>query len=200
MKELVFLLEEASAEALLKSLLPRFLPAGLMIRFQVFEGKQDLERHIAKRLRSWQNPGARFIVLRDQDSEPDCQALKARLIDRCQASDKGDRAMVRIACRELEAFYLADLAAVERALGIGGLAAKQAGAKYRTPDRLESPSRELRQLTRHRYQKVAGSRALGAELDVANERSKSFKNLMAAVRRQVELLDAEGSDGQFGSV
>jgi len=50
MSELVVFLEEASAKAMLEGLLPRILP-NLPIRFVVFEGKQDLERQLEKRLR-----------------------------------------------------------------------------------------------------------------------------------------------------
>ncbi len=41
MSELVFLLEEPSARAMLEGLLPRLLPDGLPIRFIVFEGKKE---------------------------------------------------------------------------------------------------------------------------------------------------------------
>ena len=42
MKEIVFLLEEASARAMLETLLPRMLADGIRFRCIVFEGKQDL--------------------------------------------------------------------------------------------------------------------------------------------------------------
>lgn len=71
MKELVFLLEEASAGAMLESLLPRILQPGIRHRLIVFEGKQDLEKQLYRRLRAYLNPQARFIVLRDQDCAPD---------------------------------------------------------------------------------------------------------------------------------
>lgn len=49
MKELVFLLEEASAKALLSTLLPRLLNAEIKFRLIPFEGKQDLEKQLVKR-------------------------------------------------------------------------------------------------------------------------------------------------------
>ena len=84
MKELVFLLEEASARALLESLLPRFLNPSIQPRLIIFEGKQDLEKQMTRRIRHYANPQTRFIVLRDQDSAPDCRDVKARLLKRCQ--------------------------------------------------------------------------------------------------------------------
>lgn len=189
MRELVFLLEEASAKAMLDSLLPRLLDPSIAARTIVFEGKQDLEKQLTQRLRGYLNPHARFLVLRDQDSAPDCAAVKHGLIERCQAAGRQAAPLVRIACRELETIYLADLQAVEIALGQAGMARRQQSVKFRQPDRLESPSTELRTLTRGVYQKVGGSRLIGRHLDLANERSPSFKNLIGGIRRlQAELL------------
>ncbi len=143
MKELVFLLEELSARALLESLLPRILDENIVCRFITFEGKQDLEGGLERKIRGYRNDRARFIVLRDLDSHPDCKQLKQRLHDLCDKSGKGKSCVVRIACTELETFYLADLRAVELALEIGGLSSKQQGRRFRNPDLLGSPSREL---------------------------------------------------------
>ncbi|MBU2738129.1 DUF4276 family protein [Acidithiobacillus concretivorus] len=191
MSELVFLLEEPSAKAMLESLLPRMLNAGVTFRCIPFEGKQDLEKQLMRKIRAYQNDQARFIVLRDQDSSPDCTLIKRNLLDLCQKSGKADRCLVRIVCRELESFYLADLQAVEQALGINGLASHQGKKKFRTPDALGSPSKELRNMTKQRYEKIAGSRAIGQHLTIENDRSPSFRNLIAAIRRmEGELLGA----------
>ena len=140
-------------------------------------------------LRAYQNERARFIVLRDQDSHPDCTAVKQGLLDLCEKSGKFARCLVRIACRELETFYLADLQAVEQALEIDGLSRHQNSRKFRSPDGLGSPSRELKTLTRNHYEKVAGSREIGKRLQLDNARSASFRNLIAAIRRcEDELL------------
>ena len=190
MKELVFLLEEESAKAMLESLLPRILHRSIRHRLIAFEGKQDLERQLVKRLRNYSNRQARFIVLRDQDSAPDCRAVKTKLIQLCRQAGKTDSTLVRIACKELETCYLADLKAVEQALGVSKLAEKQNIAKFRHPDRLGSPSKELANLTAGAYQKVSGSRAIGAFLDPANMRSASFGNLIDGIRRmENQLLD-----------
>ena len=183
MKELVFLLEEESAKAMLESLLPRVLNSEIQYRLIPFEGKQDLERQMLKRLRSYVNPQARFIVLRDQHSAPDCVALKARLSDRCQQAGQGGRTLIRIACRELESFFLADLGAVEKGLAIRKLAGQQRLARFRCPDLLGNPSNALAKLTGGEYQKVGGSRRIGKFLDPANECSPSFKNLVRGIRR-----------------
>ena len=188
MKELVFLLEEESAKAMLESLLPRFLHPEIHLRLISFEGKQDLEKQMVKRLRNFVNPYARFIVLRDQDSAPNCITLKARLTERCVQSGQADKTLVRITCTELETYYLADLLAVEQALELTKLSRKQGAAKFRNPDHLSNPSKELTTLTQGKYQKISGSRLIGKFLDPRNERSPSFKNLVKGIRRMEDEL------------
>ncbi len=183
MSELVFLLEEPSAREMLNGLLPRLLPDGLTVRYIVFEGKSDLEAQLVRRLQYYRVPGARFIVLRDKGAA-DCHAVKAGLVEKCKQAHRPN-ALVRIACHELESWYLADLAAVEQGLGIPRLAAHQAKRKYRTPDALANAADELARLTGRRYQKVGGSRAIGPYLDPDNTRSRSFEVFFAGLRRIV---------------
>ena len=117
------------------------------------------------------------------------ESAKAMLLGLCARAGRQSVSLVRIACHELESFYLADLRAVEVALGLTGLVRHQNSARLRTADRVESPSRELAKLTQRAYQKVSGSRLLGPHLNVANDRSTSFKNLIAGIRRlEQELL------------
>lgn len=195
MRELVFLLEEESAQAMLQGLLPRLLDPRIQPRLIYFEGKQDLEKQLARRLRGYLNPHARFLVLRDQDSAPDCTIVKAKLQVLCEQAGRKAVSLVRIACRELETIYLADLQAVERALALQGLIKHQNIVKFRQPDRLGSPSVELKKLTRGAYQKVGSSRLIGPHLDLANERSAAFKNLVHGIRRlETELLALPNAD------
>lgn len=182
MKELVFLLEEDSAKAMLESMLPRILRKDTQFRCIPFEGKQDLEKQLVRKIRGYQNNQARFIVLRDQDAAV-CTDVKLRLLNLCKNSGKGEQCLVRIACTELETFYLADLQAVEKALDMKGLVRNQQNKKFRAPDQLGNPSQELKSLTKSRYEKVAGSRAIGQYLGLDNDRSPSFYHLVSAIRR-----------------
>lgn len=180
MSEIVFLLEEPSARAMLEGLLPRLMPGDCYPRYIVFEGKQDLERQMVKRMRGYRTPGARFLVLRDKDSQ-DCHAVKSALAAKCAEAGR-DQAMVRVACHELESWYLADLAAVERGLAISGLAARQHEKRFANPDHYPGPSKALSRIAPS-YQKVSGSRAIGPHLDPDNSRSKSFAHFVRAVKR-----------------
>ncbi|WP_108645478.1 DUF4276 family protein [Polynucleobacter rarus] len=182
-KELVFLLEEESAKAMLEGLLPKVLHKSISPRFIVFEGKQDLEKQMVNRIRFYMNTYARFIVMRDQDSAPDPTTIKSSLMKKCEQSGKDSLTLIRIACRELESFYFGDLASVESGLGIEGLVKYQNKAKYRNPDDIHSPGNELMKITKNQYQKVSGSRAIGPFLEVTNQRSTSFKNLILAIQK-----------------
>lgn len=184
MRELVFFLEEASAAAMLEGLLPKLIPTDVIPRYVTFEGKQDLEGQLVRRLRGYRNPNALFVVMRDQDAQPNCKVIKRKLQNLCNQAGRSG-VLIRIACRELEAFYLADLRAVEQGLGLSGIAAQQGTRKFRDPERLNSAKEELRALTRHRYQPVEGSRAIGPCLDLENGRSRSFRNLVVGIRRLV---------------
>ena len=116
MNQIVFFLEEPSAVAMLEGFLPKILPSGLSFRCIPFEGKQDLEKQLVKRIRGYRVPGARFVVLRDQDSG-DCKNIKSILFQKCKEAMRSD-ILIRIACYELESWYLADLSAVEKAFSL----------------------------------------------------------------------------------
>ena len=179
MKTIVFCLEEPSAREMLKGLLPRILPDDVTTRYIVFQGKQDLEKQLIRRLRLWQVPDTRFVIIRDQDAA-DCQIVKAKLVELCEQAGKPE-ALVRVACRELESFYLGDLAAVEIGLALTGLSRQQNTHKFRDPDRLANPVQELRRLTNNSYQKVVGSMAIGPHLRIEGNRSVSFSILIAGI-------------------
>jgi hypothetical protein len=187
----VFLVEEASMEEMLRGFLPALFPdwvEGVHWRCIPHEGKSDLEASIPRKLRGWRQPGVRFVVMRDQDSAA-CEAVKANLRTLCANAGRPDT-LIRIPCRELEAWYLGDLAAVDAGLGTRRLAALQNKRKYREPDRLGSPSNELAKIAP--YQKRAGSRAIGPHLDPARNRSHSFGVFVTGLRRFVAAENSLG--------
>lgn len=181
MRELVFFLEEQSAKEMLDGLLPKLLDENTRYRCIYFEGKQNMEKQLGKRLRHWCNPDACFVVLRDQDSA-DCVEVKQRLTDICHAAGKPN-ALVRIVCHELESWFLGDLQAVETGLKISGLSKQQGKRKYRNPDQLNNAKQELKALTKNRYQQILGSREIGRCMSMENNRSYSFNVFVAGLQR-----------------
>ena len=188
MRYLVCCLEEPSAEEMLKGVLPRILPDDMTVRYMVFEGKQDLEKQIERRLKYWQTPNSVFLVMRDQDSG-NCITIKQNLLEKVTRSRKQKVTMIRIACHELESFYLGDLSAVEKGLNLKGVSKKQKGSKFRTPDQLANAAEELSKLTGHTYQKVSGSRAIGSHLKIDSSNcSRSFNILLDGIRELTAIL------------
>lgn len=172
MKHLVFLLEEPSARDLLEGLLPRLLPADVGVFYLVFEGKQDLEGQLVRKIRGWQRSDASFVVLRDQDAA-DCHVVKAGLAKLVAQSGR-EPVLVRVACKELEAWVVGDWPAVSRAFDRPQLAAQATKATYRDPDQLVRPVESLRRFLPE-YQKRAGARKMGKLLDPERNNSKSFQ-------------------------
>ncbi len=189
MGEVVFLLEEPSMKALLEVLLPRVVP-DLRCVLVPHEGKQDLVKSIPRKLRGWRTPGVQFIVVHDQDSA-DCHDLKARLLACVPAHRRGDT-VIRIACRELEAWILGDLDALARAFDAPNVAGIGVKARFRNPDTVVSPSREVRALIPS-YQKVSGARRVAEFLDPDRNVSRSFQTFLAAVRRFAGTLAEAGT-------
>lgn len=172
---------------MLMSLLPRFLNSSIAVRYITFEGKQDLDRQLTRKLKHYCNPKARFIILRDQDSVPVCTVLKQSIVDKCIEASKQNVSLVRIACHELETFYLADLAAVAKVFNLP-LVRQQLNTKFRAPDYLANPKQALQKLTRQAYQQISGSRDIAQYLDLENVRSTSFSHLIMAIRKMEQEL------------
>lgn len=181
MKTLVCFLEEPSAKEMLKGVLPRLLPEDIECTYIVFEGKQDLEKQLVRKLRNWLKPDSVFLVMRDQDSA-DCEVVKENLLNLCREAGK-QKVLVRIACRELESFYFGDLSAVEKGLGLADIAKHREKSKYRNPDSIINPCDELEKLTSDKYQHVMGSRSIAPHLSLENNTSHSFNVLLSGLKK-----------------
>ncbi|MBL4613838.1 MAG: DUF4276 family protein [Magnetovibrio sp.] len=179
---LVFMLEEPSAKAMLEGLMPRILPDHCNVQYIVFEGKQDLLKRLHIKLRGWLAPNTCFVVLFDKDNQ-DCVDLKVQAAQICTTSGKPN-ALVRIVCHELESWYLGDLKSVETALQVPGLSNKQK-SQYQTPDNILDPKGELKRLTKDAYQQVNGSRKIGKILSPTNNLSTSFSFFISGIQKLV---------------
>ena len=78
---IIFLVEEPSAEAALRFLVPAIVGPEIPFDIVIFHGKAHLLQELATRLqayRAWLPDDWRIVVLIDEDRE-DCVALKERL-------------------------------------------------------------------------------------------------------------------------
>lgn len=181
MLTLVCLLEEPSAKAMLEIIIPKIAGSGTNVRYIVFEGKSDLENQLENKMARWNVPDSRFLVMRDKDSG-DCKKIKQQLVEKVGRAGKNSCTCIRIACHELESFYLGDLAAVEKGLSIPSLSKKQNNMKFRKPDKLANAAQELAAVTRKKYSKLAGSRLIAPHLTLnGDNKSESFNALIAGI-------------------
>lgn len=161
-------------KTLLDGLLPRLFPC-LVFQCVPHEGKQDLAKSVPRKLRAWREPGVRFVVLRDNDGG-DCRALKRRLSDLCLQGGRTD-SLVRIACQELEAWYLGEPDALADAYGQDSLRGIAGRARFRDPDAVVNPSAAVSELVPE-FQKIGGARRMAEHLSLERNRSASFQALM----------------------
>ena len=169
---------------MLEGLLPRLTNHDdIHFQYIIFRGKDDLKRKLSDRLQGWRKPESVFVVLVDQDKE-DCQKLKATLSEKCQRALSKDF-IIRIACRELESWYFGDLTALKKSLGGIPFDRYRNKAKYRNPDDITDPAKELDQITRGDYQKLSSSRLIGKNLSLDSNRSHSFNVFIEGIRQLV---------------
>ncbi|MEL6441318.1 MAG: DUF4276 family protein [Cyanobacteria bacterium J06621_8] len=181
---IMFLVEEPSMKAMLEGLLPNLIPDEIKYKCIAHEGKQDLEKSIPIKLRALKNI-KRFIIIRDKDSA-DCKKVKQNLQQLCSQVNRSDT-LIRIPCHELEAWYLGDLKAVEKGLGIkdGKLSKLQNKKKYREPDNLAAPKQELKKIASS-YQQISGSKAISPHMSQYNNTSKSFTFFIEGINKVVK--------------
>ena len=196
---LVLLVEEQSMEAFLQTLLPRLLPEPHSHEIHAFQGKGDLKRKLAARLRAyarWLPDDSRIFVLVDRDRD-DCVALKNELDAtvgsagfRTRSPDRRWQVANRIVIEELEAWYFGDWQAVQGAYPkVSPRIPNRRG--YRDPDGIADTWEAFeRVLQRYGYfsnglRKTEAARAIAQYMDPAVNRSGSFSvfhhTLMEAV-------------------
>ena len=174
--KLVFFLEERSMKELLDGILPRILPDGVSFLTIAHQGKSDLEKSLPIKLKGWNEPDTKFIVVHDQDSN-NCVELKQKLKKLC--AGYGKEVLIRISCHELEAWYWGDLSAVSKAFGrdISTLSNKR---KYHIPDMIENPKQELKRYLPGMGQ-IDSARRIAAHMSITKNTSHSFNVFVQGV-------------------
>lgn len=180
MSRVVFLLEEYSMRVLLEGLIPRLFP-GMEFQCVSHDGKHELERSIPRKLKAWQEPGVRFVVVCDNDGS-DCHEVKRLLVDLCRQGGRSDT-LVRLACQELESWYFGAPDALANAFERPEVRRLASRARFRDPDAIDHPARALAEQVPE-FQKVSGARRMTQHLSRDN-RSRSFQAFVAGIDRLV---------------
>ena len=157
--------------------LPRIFPRMVFLCVP-HEGWRDLEKSTPRKLRGWNVPGDRFVIMRDNDSG-DCQARKSHLRLLCQQAGRNDT-LVRLVCQELEAWYLGDPDAMAVAFEDERLRRLKKSSRYRDPDALTNPSARLFELVPG-FRKTDGARRMAVHMATENNRSTSFQVFLAGI-------------------
>ena len=173
---LVFLLEEASMKEFLDLLLPRILPSDIAFQTIPHQGKSDLQKSIPIKIKNWNISDTKFVI----EDSADCRELKAKLLQLSEAKDK--EVLVRIACKELESWYLGDLSALEKAYHMKNLQILSGKKLYRDPDKIANPKQELKKLI-PAHQQLSGARKIAPLIDIENNTSESFRFFIKGVQK-----------------
>ncbi|MBI2506286.1 MAG: DUF4276 family protein [Candidatus Latescibacteria bacterium] len=187
------LVEEPSAEAALKELLPKILKSTISFHVVVHGDKGDLLKKLPSRLqgyRAWMPSDWRIMVLIDEDRQ-DCRKLKFQLeriareagftTKSSARSGRSFQVLNRLAVEELEAWFFGDVNAILQAFPrIPRHLGKKSG--YRDPDAIAGGTWEAleRILQRAGYfpgglPKIETARRIARFMNPGINRSKSFQ-------------------------
>ena len=173
-------------EIFLRKALPMLLPDPYILDQNCFirphQGKSDLQKSIPRKVQAFKNfpQSVRLIVIHDQDSN-DCQELKATLARLIEEKNSGLPKLIRIACRELENWYLGDLTAVEKVYPDSKASSLQHKAKFRNCDKLNG-SEEMLRLTKN-FTKSFAAREMPQQMSFQNNKSTSFNHFVTGLQR-----------------
>lgn len=179
------LLEESSMENFLREVLPKILPKNYVLDENCFlrphNGKSDLKKSIPNKVKVFSNyfEPVKLIIIHDQDSN-NCKLLKKSLTELCKSN--GDcPTLIRIACKELESWYLGDMDAIEKVYPKFKAKNFKRIAKFRNPDLLQA-SQELKILIPE-FQKGFASKNISKFISIEESTSSSFKHLISGIKK-----------------
>jgi hypothetical protein len=197
-----FLVEEPSAEAALKNLIPKLMGEDISFNIHVFQGKQDLLKNLPNRLRGyrhWLPHDWYIVVLIDKDQE-DCVKLKQNLEQ--TAHDEGfitrsnsNRNMKfnvinRIAIEELESWFFGDVAALEITYPRIPRFLNER-RNFRDPDTIRNTSETLERILkgagyyRGGLPKIEVARRVSLNMEPSRNISKSFQVFWGALQNLI---------------
>lgn len=187
-KTLEILTEEASMDLFLRGLLPRILPEEYVLNENCFirphQGKSDLKKSIPTKIRAYSkyNHPVKVLIIHDQDSN-DCVVLKNNLVSLIKNENTTIPFLVRIACRELENWYLGDPDAIGIVYDDVNSNNIKEKAKYRNPDRT-SGAFELNSLSKN-FSKTEAAREIGKIINFEENKSESFNQFVKGLYKLI---------------
>jgi hypothetical protein len=191
MARIEILVEEKSMKELLTIFLPKILSENWILDHNYFirsyEGKNDLQKNIPSKIRvlsNWTHESTGVIVLQDQDSS-DCKVLKGKLQNLCINSGTCQY-LIRIVCRELEAWYIGDFKALNNAFPTFKHEQFEKKSKYRNPD-LCNASDELKRILPE-FQKVSTAKRIAPFINVETNKSESFRQTVSGIKNFFDLI------------
>lgn len=196
---LEILVEEPSAEAALKNIIPNIVGDSVSFRVITHQGKMDLLIKLAPKLRAyskWITAEIKIVVLVDLDRD-DCKKLKKKLNKISEESGLTIKTSIgelssefqilnRIAIEELEAWFFGDKKAIKKTY-------KKVNPneldkpRYSNPDAISNTWEEFERLLQkfHYYpgglSKIQNAIILSKNMDVKNNSSKSFNVFRAGL-------------------
>jgi len=194
------LVEEPSAEAALRYLLPKIAQEKIPAHIINMRNKDNLLRKLPARLQAYRNridkgERLRIVVLVDRDNE-DCVRLKNKLEIMARAAklptksspdaQGGFVVLNRIVVEELESWFLGDPAALRRAFP--SLPRPNSSAKpFQNPDNggtWETLHRFLKKygIYRNSYPKIEAARRISQHMEISENRSKSFQTFVSGMK------------------
>lgn len=192
------IVEEPSAVAMLKQLMPLLLQEGDTWHPVPHRGKDELLIELPRRLKRYENrmlyePDLRVIVLMDADR--DCRKAKeflekivaeAGLLSKAAVSTgQSFKIITRLAISELEAWFLGDRAAI--AAAFPRVHPNHFKGSYQDSDGLPHTCKTLHQILQKggyypgRYLKVEAAELIAAQLEPARNTSASFRYFCAGL-------------------
>lgn len=185
-------------EAFLRGLLPRLLPKDRTFQVYPFQGKSDLLGKLEARLRAyavWLPTDWRMVVIVDRDDD-DCNVLKRKLESIARRAGLQTRSrsgrvrwqlVNRIAIEELESWFFGDWEAVRSAYPrVSSTVPNRRG--FRDPDAIAGGTWEAfeRVMRKSGYfkgglTKIEAARVIGACVEPARSRSRSFSAFCSAI-------------------
>lgn len=189
MRYLHIFTEEPSIKIVFETILPKILPENVFFQVYAHQGKKDLEQALRKTLPTISRmPNSKVLITRDQDSA-DCKEVKQQIVEltelNCSCEYK-----VRVVCRELEAWFLGDMSAIENAYPRFKAENFVNKAEYRNVDSIASPNKVLLRMIpeyqgRSNLPKIETAENIASYLDFSKNNSESFNNTLDAIQQLI---------------